>query len=126
MLFYVAFQWGGAMKNGSMTFFCQWVLDNSFSIPPAWAMPGACHSLCWLCWVPSMAVAAVFVVPLANKFGKRLTCLVGMAIGVAGGVIAGLGGSNIIPVAIGIALKCLGSSCLLPDPCHAGRCHRPH
>ena len=57
-----------------------------------------------------MAVAAVFVVPLANKFGKRLTCLVGMAIGVAGGVIAGLGGSNIIPVAIGIALKCLGSS----------------
>lgn len=27
-----------------------------------------------------MAVAAVFVVPLANKFGKRLTCLVGMAI----------------------------------------------
>lgn len=30
ILFYVGFQWTGAMKNGSMTFFCQWVLDNSF------------------------------------------------------------------------------------------------
>ena len=29
---------------------------------------------------------------------------------VVSGVIAGLGGSNIIPVAVGIALKCLGSS----------------
>ena len=111
MLFYVAFQWGGAMKNGSMTFFCQWVLDNSFfntaSLGDAWGMS---QSLLAVLGAIPMAVAAVFVVPLANKFGKRLTCLVGMAIGVAGGVIAGLGGSNIIPVAIGIALKCLGSS----------------
>ena len=90
MLFYVAFQWGGAMKNGD-----------------AWGMS---QSLLAVLGAIPMAVAAVFVVPLANKFGKRLTCLVGMAIGVAGGVIAGLGGSNIIPVAIGIALKCLGSS----------------
>ena len=28
----------------------------------------------------------------------------------AGGIIAGLGGGNIVPVAIGVALKCLGSS----------------
>ena len=96
MLFYVAFQWGGAMKNGSMTFFCQWVLDNSFfntaNLGDAWGM--------------SQSLLAV----LANKFGKRLTCLVGMAVGVLGGIIAGLGGSNIVPVAVGIALKCLGSS----------------
>ena len=57
-----------------------------------------------------MAVASVAVVPLANKFGKRMVCMVGMLLGVAGGVIAGLGGSNIVPVAIGVALKCLGSS----------------
>lgn len=30
--------------------------------------------------------------------------------GVGGCVIAGLGGSNIVPVAIGVALKCLGSA----------------
>lgn len=111
MLFYVAFQWGGAMKNGSMTFFCQWVLDNSFfntaSLGDAWGMS---QSLLAVLGAIPMAIAAVFVVPLANKFGKRLTCLVGMAVGVLGGVIAGLGGSSIIPVAIGIALKCLGSA----------------
>ena len=111
MLFYVAFQWGGAMKNGSMTFFCQWVLDNSFfntaSLGDAWGMS---QSLLAVLGAIPMAIAAVFVVPLANKFGKRLTCLVGMAVGVAGGIIAGLGGSNIVPVAIGIALKCLGSA----------------
>ena len=82
-------------------------LTNIASLGDAWGMS---QSLLAVLGAIPMAVAAVFVVPLANKFGKRLTCLVGMAIGVAGGVIAGLGGSNIIPVAIGIALKCLGSS----------------
>ena len=57
-----------------------------------------------------MAAAAAVVVPLANKFGKRVVTIAGMAVGVIGGVIAGLGNGNIIPVAIGVALKCLGSS----------------
>ncbi len=30
MLFYMGFQWSGAMKNGSMTYFCKWVMDNTF------------------------------------------------------------------------------------------------
>ena len=57
-----------------------------------------------------MAVAAVFIVPLCNKFGKRLVCMIGMIVGAAGGVIAILGNGQIIPVAIGVALKCLGSA----------------
>ena len=57
-----------------------------------------------------MAVAAVFVVPLANKFGKRLVCGGFRLLGAVGGIIAGLGGGSIVPVAIGVALKCLGSS----------------
>lgn len=57
-----------------------------------------------------MAIAAVVVVPLANKFSKRMLCFAGMAIGVLGGVIAGLGGSNLAVVGVGVALKCLGSS----------------
>ena len=31
-------------------------------------------------------------------------------LGAVGGIIAGIGGGNIVPVAIGVALKCLGSS----------------
>lgn len=115
ILFYVGFQWSGAMKNGSMTFFCQWVLDNSFftslgmveDLGDAWGMS---QSLLAILGAIPMALAAAVVVPLANKFGKRQTAFVGMVVGVAGGVIAGLGGGNIVPVAIGVALKCLGSA----------------
>lgn len=113
ILFFIGFQWSGAMKNCSMAFFCQWVLDNSFfsgmveNSASAWGMS---QSMLAILGAIPMAVAAVFVVPLANRFGKRQTAFVGMVIGVIGGVIAGLGGKNIIPVAIGVALKCLGSA----------------
>lgn len=108
MLFYLAFQWSGAMKNGSMAFFCKWVLDNTFfGSADAW---GASQSLLSLLGAIPMAVAAVFVVPLCNKFGKRPVVCVGMVIGAAGGFIAGFGNGNIVPVAVGVALKCLGSS----------------
>lgn len=110
IIFYLCFQWSGAMKNGSMTFFCQWVMDNSFfgmELGDAWGMS---QSLLAIMGAIPMAVAAVFVVPLSNKFGKRMVTFIGMVVGVIGGVIAGLGNGQIVPVAIGVALKCLGSS----------------
>ena len=108
MLFYMGFQWSGALKNGSMTYFCKWVLDNSFfGTTDAW---GASQSLLSILGAVPMAAAAVIVAPLCSKFGKRVVCMIGMLVGVAGGIIAGLGGSNIVPVAIGVALKCLGSA----------------
>lgn len=108
MLFYLGFQWSGAMKNGSMTYFCKWVLDNTFfGNADAW---GASQSLLSIMGAVPMAVAAVFIVPLCNKFGKRIVCMIGMIIGAAGGIIAILGNGQIIPVAIGVALKCLGSA----------------
>ena len=57
-----------------------------------------------------MAVAAVAIVPLCNKFGKRIVCMTGMLLGAVGGVIAIMGNGQIVPVAIGVALKCLGSA----------------
>lgn len=108
MIFYMLFQWSGALKNGSMAYFCKWVLDNSFfGSADAW---GASQSLLAIMGAIPMAIAAVFVVPLANKFGKRMVVCVGMIMGAAGGVLAGMGGGNIIPTAVGVALKCLGSS----------------
>ena len=108
IIFYTLFQWSGALKNGSMTFFCKWVLDNTFfGSADAW---GASQSLLSILGAIPMAVAAVFVVPLCNKFGKRIVVSIGMAVGCVGGIIAGLGNGAIVPVAIGVALKCLGSS----------------
>ncbi len=108
IVFYMVFQWSGAMKNGSMAFFCKWVLDNTFfGSADAW---GASQSLLAVLGAIPMAVAAALVVPLANKFGKRTITIIGMVVGVIGGVIAGLGQGQIIPVAIGVAVKCLGSA----------------
>lgn len=108
MIFYIGFQWSGALKNGSMSYFCKWVLDNSFfGTADAW---GASQSLLSVLGAVPMALAAVVVVPLCNKFGKRIVCMIGMLLGAAGGVIAILGGGNIVPVAIGVGLKCLGSA----------------
>lgn len=108
MIFYMGFQWSGAMKNGSMAFFCKWVLDNTFfGSADAW---GASQSLLAVLGAIPMAVAAALVVPLANKFGKRTVTIIGMVVGVIGGVIAGLGQGQIVPVAAGVAIKCLGSA----------------
>ncbi len=99
LLFYLCFQWAGAVKNSSMTFFCDYVLKN-----------GSAMSLLAVLGAIPMAVAAVFVVRLANRFGKRLLCFAGMALGVVGGVVAGLGGDHLVVVGIGVAIKCLGSA----------------
>ncbi len=85
-----------------------WVLDNTFfGSADAW---GASQSLLGVLGAIPMAIAALFVVPLANRFGKRTITFAGMVVGVIGGVIAGLGNGQIIPVAIGVAMKCLGSA----------------
>ena len=55
---------------------------------------GASQGLLSIMGAIPMAVAAVFVVPLANKFGKRLVCGGFMLLGAAGGIIAGLGGAH--------------------------------
>ena len=105
---YLLYQFSGAFKNGSMVYFCKWVLDNGFfGTAEAW---GASQSLLSIMGALPMAAAILFVIPLCNKFGKQRVCIVGMVVGVVGGIIAGLGGSNIVPVAIGVAIKCLGSA----------------
>ncbi len=106
IVFYLLFQWSGAIKNGSMTQFCEWVLDLSL-IGNDW---GIAQTILSIAGAVPMAVAAVFVVPLANKFGKAKVTCIGAVVGAVGGVIAGIFSHNIILVGIGVALKCLGSS----------------
>lgn len=108
LIFYLLFQFSGAMKNGSMAYFCKWVMDNSyFGSPDAW---GASQSLLAIMGAIPMAVAAAIVIPLAARVSKRVVVFGGMVLGAAGGVIAGLGHGQIVPVALGVALKCLGSA----------------
>ena len=83
-------------------------MDNTFfGSADAW---GASQSLLAILGAIPMAVAALFVVPLSNRFSKRLVCMIGMLLGTVGGVIAALGNGQIVPVAVGVALKCFGSA----------------
>lgn len=108
MLFYLLFQWSGALKNGTMTYYCKWVVDNTFlGSAGAW---GASQSLLTMMGALPMAAASALLLPLTNKYGKRKVCGVFLLIGAVGGVVAGLGQGRLIPVAIGIALKCFGSA----------------
>lgn len=106
MLFYLGFQFSGAFKNGSMSYFCQWVVDAS-ALGGDW---GFAQTLLSVMGAIPMAAAAAIVMPLANRFSKRVVVCAGMLVGVVGGVIAGLANGNIVLVAVGVALKCLGSS----------------
>lgn len=109
IIFYLVFQFSGAIKNLSMVYFCEYSLDNAF-----WGLgsggSGFTQTLIAVLGAVPMALASLIVWPLSNKFGKKIVTFVGMIIGVIGGVVAIIGGSNVIIVAIGIALKCLGSA----------------
>lgn len=112
MLFHLLFQWSGALKNGSMTYYCKWVMDNSFSgNAGAW---GASQAALSIAGALPMAIASVIIFPLSKKYSKRVLCGVFLLIGAVGGVIAGMAQGRFIPVAIGVALKCFGS---LPTCC---------
>lgn len=106
IIFYMLFQWSGAIKNGSMTQFCEWVVGLDI-VGGDWGMAQTILSIAGA--VP-MAAAVVFVVPLSNKIGKAKTTAIFMAIGAVGGILAGLFSENLVFVGIGVGLKCLGSS----------------
>ena len=101
IIFYLLYQLSGSIKNASMQYYTLEIFgEQGANMQSILGIVGA---------VP-MAVAIVFVAPLCNKFGKRPVVFAGMIVGVVGGVIAGLFYDDIVPAAIGIALKCLGSA----------------
>lgn len=104
IVFYFLFQFSGAFKNLSITYFCSQQFGGS-------AFGGdAAMSIINILGALPMAGAMLIVWPLSNRFGKRRVVLIGMLIGAAGGVIAGLAPDNITMVCIGVALKSFGSS----------------
>ena len=103
IIFYLLYQLSGGIKNASMQNFTNNVVFEGFSGAAAMSVLGIVGA------VP-MAVAILFVSPLCNKFGKRPVVFAGMVLGVIGGVIAGIWYDNFIIVAVGVALKCLGSA----------------
>lgn len=108
MLFYILFQWSGALKNGTMTYYCKWVVESGFlGSSGGW---GAAQSLLTMMGALPMTAASALLLPLTNKFGKKKVCGGFLLIGAVGGMIAGFAQGRLIPVAVGIAIKCFGSA----------------
>lgn len=60
----VLFQWSGSLKNSTMTYYCKWVVDNTFlGSAGAW---GASQSLLTMMGALPMALASVLLVPLTT------------------------------------------------------------
>lgn len=107
IIFYLIFQTAGSFKNLSITYFC----TDQFSGTAIGGDDGAgAMSILNILGAVPMAVAMAFVWPLSRKFGKRIVVMVGLIIGVAGGLIAGMFPSNFYLVAVGVAMKSFGSS----------------
>lgn len=104
IIFYLLYQLSGSIKNASMKPFTD-AIYAATELGAANAM-----SILGIVGAVPMAVAIVFVAPLCNKFGKRIVVFAGMVLGVVGGVIAGIWYDNFIALAVGVALKCLGSA----------------
>ncbi len=104
IIFYLVFQFSGAFKNLSITYFCK---DQFAST--ALGQDGAMSIINILGAIP-MAAAMAFIWILSAKFGKRIVCLIGCTIAAGGGVIAGIMPDNIYTVSVGVALKSFGSA----------------
>ena len=103
IVFYFLYQFSGGVKNTSLNFYAELLATASLTTDSVTGLLGIIGAM-------PMAVAVFFVAPLCNKFGKRLICLIGMAVGVLGGVFAGTFYDNMVLAAVGVALKCLGSA----------------
>ena len=103
IVFYLLYQLSGGIKHGSMQSFVDYVSFSGLDANTAMSVLGIIGA------VP-MALAILFVGPLCNKFGKQPVVLIGMAVGAAGGVLAGMFYDNFVLVAVGVAVKCLGSA----------------
>ncbi len=107
IVFCFLFQFGGMFKNISITYFC----SDMFSGTAIGGEDGSgAMSVINILGAVPMAVAMAFIWPLSAKFGKRIVVLIGCVIAVIGGVIAGIAPDNFYLVAVGVALKSLGSS----------------
>ena len=106
MVFYIIFQFFGAIKNGSMSYFCKWVLDNSAMGADAW---GTYQSILAVIGGDSHGGGNAFCQSAVPKVRKKKDSQCISGAGSAGRRYRDLE-EAILCRFWGVALKCLGSS----------------
>lgn len=105
ILYFLLFQLGGLVKNGSMSYYCRWMFNGVTSESAAGVAMG---TLGLIGGVPT-AIGMLIAWPIANKLGKQRSVTIGLAISVVGGLISFLDVHNLVIVCAGIILKGIGS-----------------
>jgi GPH family glycoside/pentoside/hexuronide:cation symporter len=105
ILYFLLFQFGGLVKNGSMSYYARWMFEGVTNETSAGAAMGA---LGLIGGVPT-AIGMVLAWPIANKLGKQRAVTIGLAISVVGGLVSFLDIHNFVIVCIGVILKGIGS-----------------
>lgn len=105
ILYFLLFQFGGLVKNGSMSFYCRWMFDGVTSEAAAGGLMG---TLGLIGGIPT-AVGMVLAWPIANKLGKQRAVMYGLILSVLGGLVSFLDVHSFVIVCIGVILKGIGS-----------------
>lgn len=102
IIYFFLFQFGGLIKNSSMTYFCDYVLKGQISGGVAMGTLGLVGG------IPT-AIGMFLAWPIANKLGKQKSVIIGMAISVLGGLVSFINVNNFYIVCVGVVLKGVGS-----------------
>jgi GPH family glycoside/pentoside/hexuronide:cation symporter len=104
MLYFLLFQFGGMIKNGSMTYYCRWMFD---AVDEATA--GSYQATLGLIGGLPTAIGMVLAWPIADKLGKQKAVVIGMIISVIGGLVSFVNVHSLVLVCAGVILKGVGS-----------------
>lgn len=105
ILYFLLFQFGGLVKNGSMSFYCRWMFDGVTTEAAAGGLMG---TLGLIGGIPT-AIGMVLAWPIANKLGKQKAVTYGLILSVLGGLVSFIDVHNFMIVCIGVILKGIGS-----------------
>ncbi|MBN2300270.1 MAG: MFS transporter [Acholeplasmataceae bacterium] len=105
ILYFLLFQMGGLVKNGSMVYYSRWMFDSVTDEASA----GQVMALIGLIGGIPTAIGMLLAWPIANKLGKRKAIYLGLIISVIGGAVSFINVNSVLIVSIGIVLKGIGS-----------------
>ena len=105
ILYFLLFQFGGLVKNGSMSYYARWMFDG---ISTEAAAGTAMGTLGLIGGLPT-AIGMVIAWPIADKLGKQRAVTIGLGISVVGGLVSFLNVHSFGMVATSMVLKGIGS-----------------
>lgn len=105
ILYFLLFQLGGLVKNGSMSYYARWMFDG---INTEAAAGTAMGTLGLIGGLPT-AIGMVLAWPIADKLGKQRAVTLGLAVSVVGGLVSFINVHSFTIVCAGVILKGIGS-----------------